>query len=116
MKRYVQRWLPPVRIYHAYPLKRRGVITWGRSPVREQRTPGSVEGVRSNGHSYSDWVEMVGLLGMSSRLPHGFFRLGSGSRREYLHVRTMHGLRHWVTTKRGNHARVGFDRDLQRRD
>jgi group II intron reverse transcriptase/maturase len=27
MKRYVQRWLPPARIYHPYPLRRMGVIT-----------------------------------------------------------------------------------------
>jgi RNA-directed DNA polymerase len=26
MKRYVQRWLPPPRIYHPYPLRRLGVI------------------------------------------------------------------------------------------
>jgi hypothetical protein len=27
MRRYMQRWLPPVRIYHPYPLRRMGVIT-----------------------------------------------------------------------------------------
>jgi hypothetical protein len=34
MQRLVERWLPPVRIYHPYPLRRLGVITQGRSPVR----------------------------------------------------------------------------------
>ena len=27
MRRLIHRWLPPVRIYHAYPLRRLGVIT-----------------------------------------------------------------------------------------
>ncbi|MFN2377302.1 MAG: group II intron reverse transcriptase/maturase [Candidatus Binatia bacterium] len=34
MQRLVDRWLPPVRICHPYPLYRLGVITQGRSPVR----------------------------------------------------------------------------------
>jgi RNA-directed DNA polymerase len=27
MRRIVARWLPPVRIYHSYPLRRMGVVT-----------------------------------------------------------------------------------------
>ena len=34
MRRLIQRWLPPARIFHPYPLQRLGVITRGRSPVR----------------------------------------------------------------------------------
>jgi len=34
MTRYVDRWLPPVRICHPYPLVRLGVITQGRSRMR----------------------------------------------------------------------------------
>lgn len=34
MQRYVDRWIPPVRIYHPYPSQRLGVIIQGRSPVR----------------------------------------------------------------------------------
>jgi len=49
--------LPPVPILHPWPSERFAVKypTWQRgSPVRESRTPGSVRGVLSNGHSYSD--------------------------------------------------------------
>lgn len=34
MQRYVDRWIPAVRIYHPYPQERFGVMTQGRSPVR----------------------------------------------------------------------------------
>ena len=34
MRRLVQRWIPPARIHHLYPLQRLGVVTRGRSPVR----------------------------------------------------------------------------------
>ena len=34
MKRYVDRWLPPARICHPYPLVRLGVVTQGRSRMR----------------------------------------------------------------------------------
>lgn len=34
MRRHMNRWIPPVRLYHPYPLRRFGVITRGRSPVR----------------------------------------------------------------------------------
>lgn len=34
MRRYIDRWLPPPKIYHPYPSKRLGVIIQGRSPVR----------------------------------------------------------------------------------
>jgi RNA-directed DNA polymerase len=34
MQRYIDRWLPPVRICHPYPLVRFGVVTQGRSRMR----------------------------------------------------------------------------------
>jgi RNA-directed DNA polymerase len=34
MRRLIQRWLPPPRITHPYPLARLGVVTQGKSPVR----------------------------------------------------------------------------------
>jgi group II intron reverse transcriptase/maturase len=34
MRRLIQRWLPPPRITHPYPLVRLGVVTQGKSPVR----------------------------------------------------------------------------------
>jgi len=34
MERYIDRWIPPVRIYHPYPIQRLGVRIRGRSPVR----------------------------------------------------------------------------------
>jgi RNA-directed DNA polymerase len=34
MRRYIERWIPPARICHPYPLVRLGVITQGKSPVR----------------------------------------------------------------------------------
>jgi RNA-directed DNA polymerase len=34
MRRLRERWLPPPRIYHPYPLTRFGVVTQGKSPVR----------------------------------------------------------------------------------
>jgi len=34
MRRHIDRWLPPARVCHPYPLRRMGVITQGRSPVR----------------------------------------------------------------------------------
>ncbi len=34
MKRYIDRWLPPARICHPYPLVRFGVVTQGRSRMR----------------------------------------------------------------------------------
>lgn len=34
MERYIDRWIPPVRIYHPYPSQRLGVTIRGRSPVR----------------------------------------------------------------------------------
>ncbi len=34
MRRLLQRWLPPPRITHPYPLRRLGVVTQGKSPVR----------------------------------------------------------------------------------
>jgi hypothetical protein len=34
MRRLVERWLPPARICHPYPLRRLGVVTWGRSRMR----------------------------------------------------------------------------------
>jgi hypothetical protein len=34
MRRYIDRWLPPARICHPYPLVRFGVVTQGRSRMR----------------------------------------------------------------------------------
>ncbi len=34
MRRLIETWLPPARVCHPYPLRRMGVITQGRSPVR----------------------------------------------------------------------------------
>ena len=34
MRRLLRRWLPPPRITHPYPLRRLGVVTQGKSPVR----------------------------------------------------------------------------------
>jgi len=34
MKRYIDRWLPPARICHPYPLVRFGAITHGKSRMR----------------------------------------------------------------------------------
>ena len=34
MERYIDRWIPPVKIYHLYPSQRLGVTIRGRSPVR----------------------------------------------------------------------------------
>jgi hypothetical protein len=47
-------WLPSPHILHPYPAPRRRVMTRGRSPVREGRTPGSVRGVPGNWHPYRD--------------------------------------------------------------
>jgi RNA-directed DNA polymerase len=54
MRRLINRWLPPARICHPYPLRRMGVITWGKSRMREIRSSGSVEGVVGNHDPYSD--------------------------------------------------------------
>jgi len=54
LRRLIDRWLPPARVCHPYPLRRLGVITYGKSRMRETRSSGSVEGVISDGHSYSD--------------------------------------------------------------
>ena len=37
------KWLPPVRVYHPYPLVRFGVITRGKSRMRQSLTYGSGE-------------------------------------------------------------------------
>ena len=34
MRRYIQRWFPPVRICHPYPLQRLHVVTQGGSRMR----------------------------------------------------------------------------------
>jgi len=47
-------WLPPPHILHPYPAPRLRVMTQGKSPVRECRTPGSVRGVLGNWHPYRD--------------------------------------------------------------
>ena len=54
MEKHVQRWLPPARICHPWPGQRLRVTTRGKSRMRWRRKSGSVEGVISDGHSYSD--------------------------------------------------------------
>ncbi len=54
MRRLIDRWLPPVRIVHPYPLRRLGVVARGKSRMREIRSSGSVEGVMSNHDPCSD--------------------------------------------------------------
>jgi hypothetical protein len=58
MRRLITRWLPVPTVCHPYPLRRMGVITLGKSRMREFRLSGSVEGVRSNHDPYSDYFHM----------------------------------------------------------
>ena len=44
MARLIARWLPPAVVCHPYPLVRFGVVTQGKSRMRQLRTSGSVEG------------------------------------------------------------------------
>jgi hypothetical protein len=69
MRRYVARWVPPVRICHPYPLARCGVMTQGGSRMRECRTSGSEEGVPSDGHPYSNKFEQATGSADSCRKP-----------------------------------------------
>jgi hypothetical protein len=39
MHRLIVRWLPPVRIYHPYPLRRMSAVTQVKSQMRERRSP-----------------------------------------------------------------------------
>src|SRR6201993_684607 len=55
MRRLLTRWLPLPSVCHPYPLRRMGVITQGKSRMRETRSSGSVEGVMSNRDPYSDY-------------------------------------------------------------
>lgn len=48
MYRFVDRWIPRVRIHHPWPSERFDVITRGKSRMRENRQSGSVEGVMSD--------------------------------------------------------------------
>jgi hypothetical protein len=54
MRRLIARWLPLPTVCHPYPLRRMGVVTEGKSRMREIRSSGSVEGVVSN-HDPSDY-------------------------------------------------------------
>ena len=54
MRRLIHRWLSLPTVCHPYPLRRMGVITSGKSRMREIRSSGSVEGVVSNHDPYSD--------------------------------------------------------------
>src|SRR6266481_1459043 len=54
MRRLITRWLPLPTVCHPYPLRRMGVLTEGKSRMRESRLSGSVEGVMSDHDSYSD--------------------------------------------------------------
>ena len=40
----MKRWLPMPTVCHPYPLRRMGVITYGKSRMRENRSSGAVEG------------------------------------------------------------------------
>jgi len=62
MLRLMDRWLPPARVCHPYPLRWLGAITGGKSRMREIRSSGSVDGVLSNGHSYSDPLVVFNVL------------------------------------------------------
>jgi hypothetical protein len=44
MRRFLARWFPPARVCHPYPLLRLGVVTQGKSRMRQSRLSGSVEG------------------------------------------------------------------------
>jgi hypothetical protein len=44
MRRLITRWLPLPSVCHPYPLRRMGVVTSGKSRMRETRSSGSVEG------------------------------------------------------------------------
>ncbi|MGA7226412.1 MAG: hypothetical protein WB621_19220, partial [Candidatus Acidiferrales bacterium] len=54
MRRLITRWLPLPTVCHPYPLRRMGVVTYGKSRMRENRSSGSVEGVMRNRDPYSD--------------------------------------------------------------
>jgi len=71
--RDVEYWLPPPRVCPPYPLRRPGVITCGGSRMREIRTSGTVEGVFSNGHTYSDSRTDTGdeVVGVGVTIPIG---------------------------------------------
>ena len=55
MRRLLTRWLPLPSVCHPYPLRRMGVVTSGKSRMRETRLSGSVEGVFCNRDPYSDY-------------------------------------------------------------
>jgi hypothetical protein len=59
MRQWINRWLPPVGSQHDYPLRRLGVMTWGRSRMRETRSSGSVEGVVGDHNPYFDYRKSV---------------------------------------------------------
>ena len=40
----MKRWLPMPTVCHPYPLRRMGVITYGKSRMQENRSSGAVEG------------------------------------------------------------------------
>jgi hypothetical protein len=54
MVRLARRWLPIPHICHPSPNQRLAFVSQGKSRMRSFRSSGSVEGVLSDGHSYSD--------------------------------------------------------------
>ncbi len=52
MRRYIARWIPPIRICHPYPHARLAVRTSGGSRMRSCRTSGSVRGATGNRRPY----------------------------------------------------------------
>ena len=57
-KRWVSLFIPSAHILQPYPEQRLRVITQGRSPVRQPRSLGSVEGAVGNHGPYSDRLEL----------------------------------------------------------
>jgi len=63
-----EEWLPKPHLLHPYPAQRLRVMTRGKSPGREYRTPGSVRGVLGNRHPYRDLqVETQSIPGYPPR-------------------------------------------------
>ena len=54
MQRLIARWLPPPTVCHPYPLRRMGVVTYGKSRMREIRLSGSTSGNRKQSQAKPD--------------------------------------------------------------
>jgi len=55
MRRLIKRFIPPAKVVHPSSSTMFAVMTQGKSPVRQFRTPGSVRGAASNDRPYRDW-------------------------------------------------------------